>query len=330
MQFMKLNSLQNVCRQKLLLPVLKPLFYQTAQLLHFTKFIQPITEFESERGRAIVRLIRLGIFCPSSHAYCKLLSECSKIKSLGQGKQIHAQVIRSGFSEDLKIHNHLINLYSICRVFQSARNLFDEVPQRDFTSWFALISEYSQSGFEEEAIMLFDQMLLSGWKCTELIFPSVIKACSITKNLSKGKQIHGIVIATGFEFDVFVANSLVFMYESCGVFIDSRKLFNEMPEKSVASWNALLSSYAWNGRGKKALDLFQEMVRSGIKPDERCLWSIVHASTGCGNYIQGRRAHGFLIKLGYDSDSQLVNALVHLYKSAGEAAMVVSLKKRSM
>ncbi|KAI3986751.1 hypothetical protein MKX01_014289 [Papaver californicum] len=179
--------------------------------------------------------------------------------------------------------------------------------------------------------MLFDQMLLSGRKFTEIIFPSVLKACSITKNLSKGKQIHGILIATGFEFDVFVAKSLVFMYENCGMFIDSRKLFDEMPEKNVSSWNALCSSYTCNGRCEEALDLFQEMVTSGIKLNERSLWSIVNACTGCGNYIQGRRAHGFLIKLGYDSDSSLANALVRLYKSIHdfEDANVVSLKKCS-
>ncbi|OVA00349.1 Pentatricopeptide repeat [Macleaya cordata] len=239
--------------------------------------------------------------------------------------QIHAHITKSGFLEDSTLRNHLINLYSKCQVFQFARNLFDEIPQRDLVSWSALISGYAQNGLGKGAISVFNQMHLSGCKCNEFTFPSVLKACSITKDLNKGKQIHGIVITTGYEFDVFVANTLVVMYAKCGEFLDSRRLFDEIPERNVVSWNALFSSYVQNDCCEEAVGLFQEMVSNGIKPDEFSLSSILNACTGYGDYNQGRRAHGFLIKLGYDSDPFSANALVDLYAKLGdlEAAMVV-------
>ncbi|KAJ0082167.1 hypothetical protein Patl1_10655 [Pistacia atlantica] len=208
-------------------------------------------------------------------------------------------------------------MYAKCRFFGYARKLVDRSPALDLVSWSALISGYAKNGLGEEAILAFQEMHLLGLKCNEFAFPSVLKACTIKKDLKVGLQVHGVVVVTGFEFDEYVANSLVVMYAKCGDFLDSRRLFDAIPERSVVSWNGLFSCYVQSDFCKEAVDLFQEMVSSGIRPNEFSMSGMINACTSLGDSGKGRKIHGFLIKLGYDSDPFSANALVDMYAKVG-------------
>ncbi|EOY28177.1 hypothetical protein QUC31_012891 [Theobroma cacao] len=249
--------------------------------------------------------------------YSKLLSKCNATKNPSPGMQIHAITIKFGSTKDPKSRNLLISLYAKCKLFRYARKLVDESPEPDLVSWSALISGYAQNGFGKEAILAFYEMHLLGVRCNDFTFPSVLKACTFTRDLELGRQIHAVVVVTGFECDEYVANSLVVMYAKCGEFGDSRRLFEDMPERSVVSWNALLSCYVQSDYCGEAVELFHEMVSSGIKPNEFSLSSMINAYTGLEDSGQGRKTHGFLIKLGYDSDPFSKNALVDMCAKVG-------------
>ncbi|KAM1592921.1 hypothetical protein ACFX1Z_036358 [Malus domestica] len=207
-------------------------------------------------------------FTPTSVSYSKLLSQCTASKSVAVGREIHAHMIRFGCSEDPNLPNHLVNLYSKCRFFGHARKLVDESPEPDLVSWSALISGYAQNGLGKESLSAFREMHSLGVKCNEFTFPSVLKACSITRDLGLGKQVHAVALFTGFEFDEFVANTLVVMYAKCREFGDSRRLFDAIPERNVVSWNALFSCYVQSDFHGESMDLFQEMILSGVRPNE--------------------------------------------------------------
>ncbi|KAK9131882.1 hypothetical protein Scep_011410 [Stephania cephalantha] len=310
-----------------LYPPFKPFNPSTTRTPHISKSLQTFAKFGGEKAKAILSLIQKGDFSPTQNAFSKLLSECSATKSVNQGMQIHAHITKSGFSDDTSLRNHLIGLYSKCEVFGYARNLFEEMPEPDLVSWSSLISGYAQNGYGGEALSAFYEMHCLGLKCNEFTFPSVLKACSIVKDLKLGKQIHGVVVVVGFECNVFVANTLVVMYAKCGEFLDSWKLFDEIPERNVVSWNALFTSYMQNDCFGEAVSLFKEMILSGIKPDEFTLSNIVNACASAGDYDQGRRVHGYLIRLGYDSDPFSANALVDMYAKLADIDAAIAVFK---
>ncbi|KAL2238149.1 UNVERIFIED_CONTAM: Pentatricopeptide repeat-containing protein [Sesamum indicum] len=204
------------------------------------------------------------------------------------------EIVVYAFSGSLEHRNHSINFYSKCTVFSDARKLIEESHEPDLVSWSSLISGYAQNELGEEALLAFQEMHVLGVKCNEFTFPSVLKACSSTKNFMLGTQVHGIIVVTGFESDVFVANTLVVMYAKCGHFLDSRRLFEDIPERDV------------------------EMISSGISPDEFSLSTILNAATDLGDIGQGKKVHGYLIKLGYERDPFSLNALVDMYAKVGD------------
>ncbi|XP_073283351.1 pentatricopeptide repeat-containing protein At3g12770-like isoform X2 [Primulina huaijiensis] len=264
-------------------------------------------------------------FASSNISYSKLLSQFSLTKSLNGGLQIHTHLLKVGLSRDSKHRNHLINLYSKCKAFSQACKLIEENHEQDVVSWSSLISGYAKNGLSEEALLTFRKMHISGIRCNEFTFSSILKACAGSKNFVLGKQVHGIIVQTGFESDVFVANTLVVMYAKCDNFVDSMRLFEGIPERNVVSFNALLSCYAQSDSFWEALALFQEMVSSEVRPDEFSLSTILNATTGLRDIYQGKKIHGYLIKLGYEDDPFSLNALVDMYAKAGDLGDAVTV-----
>ncbi|XP_057954681.1 pentatricopeptide repeat-containing protein At5g04780, mitochondrial-like isoform X2 [Malania oleifera] len=296
-----------------------PFKSQFPRSLLTARFCRDRTTFPSSFGKCNLT------FTPAYTSYSELLSLCCITQSLRPGMRVHALLTECGLSKDPKLQNHLINFYLKCRVFGYAHKLIEEMTQPDLVSWSALISGYAQNGLGEEALLAFQEMYLLGLRCNEFTFPSVLKACSITKDLKGGRQVHAIVVVTGYESDVFVANTLVVMYAKCGEFLDSKRLFEDIPERNVVSWNALFSCYVHSDFCREAVNLFHEMILGGMKPNEFTLSSLVNACTGLGDPDQGRKIHGYLIKLGYDSDPFSSNALVDMYAKVGDLVDAIAV-----
>ncbi|KAF5728696.1 hypothetical protein HS088_TW21G00846 [Tripterygium wilfordii] len=87
------------------------------------------------------------------------------------------------------------------------------------------------------------------------------------------------------------------MYANCGEFGDARTLFDAIPERSVVSWNALCSCYEKSYLHDKAVFLFQDMVSSGIRPNEFRLSGIIKSCTRLMDGDRGTQIHGYIIKL---------------------------------
>ncbi|KAG4991079.1 hypothetical protein JHK87_024536 [Glycine soja] len=106
---------------------------------------------------------------------------------------------------------------------------------------------------------------------------SVLKACSMKRDLNMGRKIHGMAVVIGFESDGFVVNILVVMYAKCCLLADSRRLFGGIVEQNVVSWNAMFSCYVQSESCGEAVGSFKEMVRSGIGPNEFSISIILNA-----------------------------------------------------
>eukprot|EP00249_Psilotum_nudum_P036895 c8980_g1_i1 orf=1-378(-) len=59
-----------------------------------------------------------------SDTYVFLLRGCTNMKSLAEGKQIHAHIINCGFKPDIFIGNTLVNMYAKCGSIEHACQVF--------------------------------------------------------------------------------------------------------------------------------------------------------------------------------------------------------------
>jgi len=217
----------------------------------------------SKDERKLKQAINLLHFMDFS-AYASLLQECSAEKAIAQGKAVHARIIYTGYQYQCRavyVNNNLITMYAKCGALMDARRVFDEMSERNVISWTAVIAAYGRHGSADEALALFCQMQRSDIRSNQFTFASVLPACYDLVSL---KELHQIVIASGFQYDVVVGNVLVTMYTKCGSIEDARQVFDRSPQRNVVSWNTMIAGYAQNGQIADAERLFEEMPERNV------------------------------------------------------------------
>ncbi|ESQ51701.1 hypothetical protein EUTSA_v10016243mg [Eutrema salsugineum] len=210
------------------------------------------------------------------------ISACAGLQSLKEGQQIQAKSCVSGFSSDLPLQNALVTLYSRCGKTEEAYLAFEQTEAGDNVAWNALVSGFQQSGNNEEAFRVFARMTREGIDSNNFTFGSAVKAASETANMKQGKQVHAVITKTGYDSETEVGNALISMYAKCGCISDAKKRFLELPTKNEVSWNAIINAYSKHGFGSEALDLFDQMIHSNIRPNHVTLVGVLSACSHIG------------------------------------------------
>ncbi|XP_059077386.1 pentatricopeptide repeat-containing protein At3g09040, mitochondrial-like [Cryptomeria japonica] len=204
---------------------------------------------------------------PNATTFASILPACAKTGALEQGMDIHRSIMERGCLSNVTVGNALVDMYAKCGSIHKARELFDNMAEKNVVSWTAMIAGYAQNGFVERALEIFKQMRVAGVNPDSTTFVSILPACAKMGALEQGMDIHQNIMERGLLSNVVVANALVDMYAKCGSINRARELFEKMSQKNVVSWNALISGYAQNGLCKDALELFELMKQSGTCPD---------------------------------------------------------------
>ncbi|CAN0887675.1 Pentatricopeptide repeat-containing protein At2g34400 [Linum grandiflorum] len=115
-----------------------------------------------------------------------------------------------------------------------------------------------------------------------------------------------MVFKYGLDSDDHVAHSMITMYAKCGQLDCARKVFDEIPQRDLVSWNSMISGYAQMGSARKAMRLFLDMRDLGIDPNEMTLVSVLGACGDLGNVD--------LMVL----NSYIGSALINMYGKCGD------------
>ncbi|RVW36829.1 Pentatricopeptide repeat-containing protein, chloroplastic [Vitis vinifera] len=148
-----------------------------------------------------------------------------------------------------------------------AAEIFENLQHKTLVSWNAMILGYAQNGRIKEAIDYFCKMQLQKIKPDSFTMVSVIPALAELSVLPQAKWIHGLVMRTCLDKNVFVATALVDMYAKCGAVHTARKLFDMMDERHVTTWNAMIDGLQSSGLVEEGFQYFGSMKKDyGLEP----------------------------------------------------------------
>lgn len=257
-----------------------------------------------------------------------LLSVCGRDGNLNLGSSIHARIIKQPPSFDfdssprnaLFVWNSLLSMYSKCGKLQDAIKLFDHMPVKDTVSWNAIISGFLRNRDCDTGFRFFRQMSESRTVCClfdKATLTTMLSACDGLEFSSVTKMIHCLVFVGGFEREITVGNALITSYFKCGCFSQGRQVFDEMLERNVVTWTAVISGLAQNEFYEDGLRLFDQMRRGSVSPNSLTYLSALMACSGLQALLEGRKIHGLLWKLGMQSDLCIESALMDLYSKCG-------------
>ncbi|URE16653.1 PPR repeat [Musa troglodytarum] len=198
-------------------------------------------------------------------------------------KPLHAAVLRH-HPDDLVLSVALACRYSQLGLPRAALSLLSPaaadpslVPAGDTFLWNLLVRGLVESGAHDRALALYRQMRQprGGAQPNNFTFPPVLKACSYLGDFEEGVKIHGDAAELGYESDVFVRNSLIAMYSKSGAVDTAKRLFDEMPDRSVVTWTTMIGALAQNGHPEEALALFRRMLEERVRPNRATFLTVM-------------------------------------------------------
>ncbi|XP_024970900.1 pentatricopeptide repeat-containing protein At3g47530 isoform X1 [Cynara cardunculus var. scolymus] len=243
-----------------------------------------------ERGFYVYRdMMRQGIR-PNPQSSSFVTKSCIRGSSLFGGLQIHARILRDGHHSDSLLLTTLMDFYSCSGKCDNACKVFEEMPLRDTVAWNVLVSCYTRNNRTLDALGVFDSMQSGEHGCDpdDVTCLLLLQACSNLCALEFGERIHEYIKDHGYHHALNLCNSLVAMYSKCGQLDKAYEVFQEIPNKDVVSWTAMISGFASNGRGREAISVFREMERTGIPPDEQTFTALLSGCSHSGLLDEGR------------------------------------------
>ncbi|XAR50652.1 hypothetical protein NMG60_11005030 [Bertholletia excelsa] len=233
------------------------------------------------------QMIDYGIL-PDNFTFPFVLKACSGLFAIDVGREVHEQVIRTGWETDVFVGAALIDMYAKCGCVGDSRRVFDKIQVRDVVLWNSMLACYSQNGCPEECLSLCAEMASAGVRPTVATLVTAISSSADIAALPQGRELHGYSWRHGFEIQDKVKTALVDMYAKCGSVKVARSLFERLLEKRIVSWNAMITGYAMHGHTDASLDLFKQMIREAW-PDHITFVGVLSACNHGGLLDEGQK-----------------------------------------
>lgn len=223
----------------------------------------------------------------NSESLVSVISSCCQLGATHLGWSLHCYLIKNYVDENVSVANSLIDMYGKSGHLTLAWRMFCWA-KRDIITWNTMISSYVHNAHFVEAIALFDKMISENLNPNSATLVIVLCACSHLSSLDKGEQVHHYIKERGLELNISLATALVDMYAKCGQLEQSRELFNSMREKDVISWNVMISGYGMHGYAKSAIEIFQDMEKTNLNPNELTFLALLSACNHSGLVEEGK------------------------------------------
>lgn len=257
---------------------------------------------------------------PNAHTFAGVFTAASNASDTWGGWQAHALAIKTANFSDVYVGSSLLNMYRNVGLLYEARKVFDRMSERNSVSWATMISGYAMQRLALESTELFKLMILAKEVLNEFVFTSVLSALAAPEFVDIGRQIHGLSHKIGLVSFASVGNALITMYSKCGSLVDARQTFKTLSNRNSITWSATVTGYAQSGDSQEALAFFSSMHFSGITPTEHTLVGVLNACSDIAHVEEGKQVHGYVLKLGFESQLYILTAMVDMYAKCGSIA----------
>ncbi|XP_039143984.1 pentatricopeptide repeat-containing protein At3g24000, mitochondrial-like [Dioscorea cayenensis subsp. rotundata] len=266
---------------------------------------------------------------PNRITFLSVLSSVSGCTALKLGREVHAQVIKTGLEIDTSIGNALVTMYGKCSDVIKCRLVFDRLLFRNVITWNSMLFGYAQNNQLENCIELFKEMIALGIKPDNHTVTILLNTLSSVTPISDCsmliREIHGYLLRRSRSglLNIAAYNAIITMYAKCEMLHEAEKLFNWMSKHDSYSWNAMIDGYSSNGYYDEAIAFFVYMQEQGLKCDHLTFSILL---TACGRLASaelGKQIHAFTLKHHFprcQHQSRLLsvnNALVAMYSKCG-------------
>ncbi|KAJ6710682.1 PPR CONTAINING PLANT-LIKE PROTEIN [Salix koriyanagi] len=224
-------------------------------------------------------------------------------------------MLKSDLHRNLHFLTNLISQYASLGSVSYAYSVFSSTPSADLFLWNVMIRGLVDNSHYHHAILLYKQMLKLGIQPDDFTFPFIIKACSCLPHFEFGVRVHLDAVKFGYQPHVFISNSLITMYGKCDKYDLSRQVFDEMPEKNVVSWSAIIGACLQNDRCEEGFSLFWQMLSEGSRPSKGAILNAMACVRSCE---EADDVYRVVLENGLDFDQSVQSAAAGMFARCGK------------
>lgn len=233
------------------------------------------------------------------------------------GKALHGQVIKAGFESSFYVGTTLISMYFTNGENGYAHNVFHSLPEKDVVIWTEMITAHSKMADSETAIKYFYEMYEEGHKTDSFALSGALSACADLTVLKQGEMIHSLAVKSGSDVDMAVCGGLVDMYAKNGNLKASELIYSDVSNPDLKCYNSMLRGYGYHGLAEKALGLFDEILMSGLLPDQVTFLSALSACNHSCLVNEGKILWNCMRNFNLSPGSKHYSCMVSLLSRAG-------------
>ncbi|KAK9676941.1 hypothetical protein RND81_11G111500 [Saponaria officinalis] len=274
---------------------------------------------ENEEGLRLFLEMQKDGFFPDEYALGSVFRGCAGLNALVFGRQVHGYTVKSGHVTRSIVGSALANMYMRCRSLEEGERVIREMPVRNVVSCNTLIAGLAQNMCPEGALEQYNLMKKAGFQPDRITFVSVLSSCSDLATLGQGQQIHADVIKRGDNLVDGVVSSLISMYSKCGCLEDSVKAFTKRKDEDIVLWTSMIAAYGFHGKGERVIELFNQIEREELKPNEVTFLSLLYACSHCGLKDEGLKFLDLMVeKYGLHPSVEHYTCIVDLLGRSGD------------
>jgi pentatricopeptide repeat protein len=166
------------------------------------------------------------------------------------------------------------------------------------------------SGRLAEAIRL---LYCTGLPVHPRTYSLMLQECIFWKNYKRGRRIHAQMTVVGYVPNEYLKTKLLILYAKSGCLETALFLFNNLVEKDLFAWNAIIAGYVQKGLEEDGLETFYAMRQAGLRPDQYTFASVFRACATLALLEPGRQAHGVMLKCQIGDNVVVNSALIDMY-----------------
>ncbi|KAH7524976.1 hypothetical protein FEM48_Zijuj06G0176300 [Ziziphus jujuba var. spinosa] len=230
----------------------------------------------------------------------QLLHACSRVRSLKATKPFHALTVTLGSvaNQTIFVYNNIMSQYISLGELYVVQKVFNTMPQRNVVSYNTVIGAYSRCGFVEEAWKMFLDMRGCGFEPTQFTLVGLLSCESL--DLCHGVQLQALAIKNGlFVVDAFVGTALLGLYGRQPSLEEAVWTFEDMPYKSLVTWNLMISLFGRHGFVEDTIFMFRELMKTRASLSELSFVAVL-CGFSCKQDLEfGEQIHGLVMKIGF-------------------------------
>ncbi|XP_019093162.1 PREDICTED: pentatricopeptide repeat-containing protein At2g33680-like isoform X1 [Camelina sativa] len=222
---------------------------------------------DNEEALVLYRGMKTQGIIPNEPTMASILKACSSLATLELGKQVHGHTIKHGFGLEVPIGSALSTMYSKCGVLEDGNLVFRRTPNKDVVSWNAMISGLSHNGQGDEALELFEEMLVEGTEPDDVTFVNIISACSHKGFVERGwSYFHMMSDQYGIDPKVDHYACMVDLLSRAGQLKEAKEFIESASiDHGLCLWRILLSACKNHGNCELGAYAGEKLIALGSR-----------------------------------------------------------------